>query len=172
MNALLIIDAQKFFINRFTKGIQKRIADIIGTCKFDFVLFVKFVNSGDSNFVKFLNWQKMFNPPETDIVPELERFVTGSNVFTKPTFSAFKSEALLSFIKKNKIKKIYLCGFDTDGCILSTALDAFDSGLDVRVLQDLCASHLGTACHNEAIRLLKRNAGILLADSAELFRRA
>ncbi len=166
-NALLIIDVQKFFINEFTKDIPKKIADFLETYKFDFVLFFKFVNSKDSNFVKFLNWQKMFSSPDIDIVPELEKFVTKGNVFDKLTFSAFKSEKFLKFLKENEIKELYICGFDTDGCVFSTVMEAFDLGFNVKVLQDLCASHHSKGYHKNAVEILKRNAGSLLANSAD-----
>jgi len=166
-NALLIIDVQKFFINEFTKSIPKKVAYFIENHKFDFVLFFKFINSKESNFVKSLNWHKMLNSPDIDIVIELEKFVTKDNVFTKSAFSAFKSEKFLKFLKENKIKKLYICGFDTDECVLSTAIEAFDLGFDVKVLQDLCASHHGRKYHNNAIEILERNAGNLLANSMD-----
>jgi len=167
-NALLIIDVQKFFINEFTKEIPNKIVDFVETHKFDFVLFFKFVSSKESNFVKYLNWQKMFDSPDTDIISELEKFVTKDNVFTKSSFSAFKSEKFLEFLKDNEIKELYICGFDTDGCIFSTAIEAFDLGFNVKVLQDLCGSHNGKEYHKNAIEILKRNAGGLLANSADI----
>ncbi len=167
-NALLIIDVQKFFINEFTREVPNKIANFVETHKFDFVLFFKFVNSKDSNFVKYLDWQKMFDSPDIDIVPELEKFVTKDNVFTKSSFSAFKSEKFLKFLEDNEIKKLYICGFDTDGCVLSTALEGFDLGFEVKILQDLCASHHGEEYHKNTIKILKRNAENLLANSTDL----
>jgi nicotinamidase-related amidase len=167
-NALLIIDVQKFFINNFTRNVPEKIADFIKSHKFDFILFLKFINSKRSNFVKFLNWRKMFNSPDIDVAPELERFITKNNVFIKSTFSAFKSMKFLRFLKKKEIKRLYVCGFDTDGCIFSTAIEAFDLGFNVKVLQDLCASHHGKEYHKNAIKILKRNAKSLPVNSKEI----
>jgi nicotinamidase-related amidase len=167
-DTLLIIDVQKFFINKFTKDIPKKIANFIESHKFDFVLFLKFVNSKNSGFVKYLNWRKMFSSPDTDIVPELKRFTTKRNIFEKTAFSAFKSKGFLQFLKENQIKRLYICGFDTDGCVFSTAIEAFDLGFDVKVIQDLCASHHGKEYHKNAIKLLKRNAKNLIINSRKL----
>jgi len=166
-NALLIIDVQKFFINEFTKDIPKKIANFIKKHKFDFVLFFKFINSKDSNFVKLLNWQRMLSSPEIDYVPELKKFITKNNVFIKSTFSAFKLKKFLEFLKGNQIVKLYICGTDTNACVLSTAIEAFDLGFDVKVLEDLCASHSGKQYHKNAIEILKRNAN-LVTNSKEI----
>jgi len=167
-NALLIVDVQKFFINKFTRDVPKKIASFIESGKFDFILFSRFINSENSNFVKFLNWQKMLSSPDIDIVPELEKFVTKENVFEKSSFSVFKSKNFLEFLKENKIKKLYICGFDTDGCVFSTVIEAFDLGFDVKILEDLCASHHGREYHQNAIKILERNARNILANSKKI----
>jgi len=167
-NALLIIDVQKFFINEFTKDIPKKIADFLMNHKFDFVLFSQFINSENSNFVKYLNWQKMFKPPDRNIVPELGKFVTKNNIFIKSTFSVFRSKQVQNFLRENKVRKLYICGFDTDRCVLSTAIGAFDLGFEVKVLEDLCASHHGKQYHQNAIEILKRNAKVLIINSKNI----
>ena len=167
-NALLLVDVQNFFINKFTKDVPKKITDFLSNHKFDFILFFRFINSENSNFVKYLKWKKMFESPDIDIVPELKKFVTKDNVFTKLTFSVFKSEKFLNFLKENEIRKLYICGFDTDGCVLPTAIEAFDLGFDVKVLKDLCASHHGKQYHQNAIEILKRNAKALIINSKDV----
>lgn len=157
-SALLIIDAQNYFINEHTRNIPRKIADFLPKHKFDFILFFKFVNSPNSNFVKFLNWRKLFLSPDIDIVPELKRFETDKNVFEKTAFSAFKSKGFVKFIRDKKITKLYICGFNTDGCVMQTAIEAFDLGFDVKVLPQLCASRHGKEYHKNALDILKRNA--------------
>ena len=44
----------------------------------------------------------------------------------KYTYSAVNRD-LIEYISKNSIDEIYLCGFDTDGCILKTAFDLFEN---------------------------------------------
>jgi nicotinamidase-related amidase len=166
-NALVIIDAQRYFINDFTKGIPEKIAKVTEN-GFDFIIFLKFVNAEASNFSKDLNWKKMFSSPEIDITPELEKLAKKSIVFSKTSFSAFRSKEFANFIRKNKVDTLFICGFDTDGCVLSTALEAFDLGYSVRVLEDLCASHHGIDIHKSAISIMKRNAWSMIINSNEL----
>ena len=45
----------------------------------------------------------------------------------------------------------YLCGVYTDVCIAKVAMDAFDSGMDVRVVSDACSSLHGKNSHRFAI---------------------
>ncbi len=163
-NAFVIIDAQKYFINDFTKGVPEKIARFAER-KFDSVIFLKFVNAESSNFSKDLEWKKMFSSPEIDIVPELENLAKKSVVFSKTSFSAFRSKEFVDFLRENKVDRLYICGFDTDGCVLSTALEAFDLGYAVRVLEDLCASHHGPAFHKNAVTIMRRNAWSIISNS-------
>ncbi|MCL5239176.1 MAG: cysteine hydrolase [Candidatus Marsarchaeota archaeon] len=166
-NALVIVDAQNYFINESNKGIPKRIAQVADKVHFDFIIFLKFVNKDASNFVKDLNWKKMFTSPDTDIVPELEKLTKRGVVFRKTSFSAFRSKGFVDFITKNRIHRLYVCGFDTDGCVIQTALEAFDLGYEVRVFEDLCASHHGEDFHKKAISIMKRNAWSIVSNSKE-----
>jgi nicotinamidase-related amidase len=168
-NAILIVDTQKFFINKFTKDIPDKIANFLKEHTFDYIIFFKFIFSKDSSFAKFIKNPRLIHSEDTDIVPELEKFITKNNVFVKSTFSSFKSEKLLNFLKKNRIEKLYICGFDTNACVFATAIEAFDLGFDVKVIQDLCASHSGKKYHKDAVEMLKRNAKDILINRAQLF---
>lgn len=159
MKALIVIDLQRFFINETTEGLPEKIANFIEKNKFDFLLFTQFFNNPNSNFVKIHNWKKMFGPPETDIVPELTKYLTKENVFKKYSFSIFKAEGFSGFIERHSIKELYLCGTDTDACVLSSEMEAFEEGYEARVIEDLCASHSGVDYHQKAIYLMEKNLG-------------
>jgi len=167
-NALLIIDVQKFFINKFTKDIPKKIANFLKNNSFDFTIFSKFVFSKKSSFARFVKKPRLVSPKDTDIVPELRKFITKDNVFTKSTFSVFKSKKFLKSLKKKKVKNLYICGFDTNGCIFSTAIEAFDLGFDVKILENLCASHSSKRFHKNAIEILRKNVKGLVISSKEV----
>ena len=157
--ALVVVDVQNYFINEHTADIAKKIKRFISEHgqDFDFILFTKFVNKEDSSHVKLLNWRKCFSSPDTDISPELSKFVDDNNVFVKSGYSEFKSEEFCNFLKTNNIEKLFLCGIDTDACILATAFDAFDLGYEVEVLEDLCGSHSGKDFHDYAMRIMKKS---------------
>ena len=72
----------------------------------------------------------------------------------KYTYSAVNRD-LIEYISKNSIDEIYLCGFDTDGCILKTAFDLFENNIKAYILQDYFMSSGGEKYHYEAIDILK-----------------
>lgn len=156
-NALIVIDVQNYFVNDNTKILPQKIAKFIKNNKFDFVLFTKFVNKEGSNFFKKLNWKKCTGSPDTDIHSALVKFVNKNNVFEKSTYSIFKCEKLAKFLKNNKITKLFLCGIDTDGCVLSSAYDGFDIGYDIEIFKNLCLSHCGEKLNNSALNIIEKN---------------
>src|SRR3954468_2932015 len=80
---LLVVDVQNGFINDFTHHIPERIAQLIETKAFGPVLFTRFVNEAGSPYQRLLDWHGSAEPPETELVPELERFVSDGNVYVK-----------------------------------------------------------------------------------------
>lgn len=79
-------------------------------------------------------------------------------VIDKKVYSSLNSE-LKNYIIENNIDKIYLCGINTDCCVLKTAFDLFENEYDFYILKDYCASTNGTEKHNNALEILKRNIG-------------
>ena len=154
MNLLLVIDLQKAFINENTIDVVERIDKLIKDNKYDNVIFTRFINNDNSIWVKKLKY-------EGCISNESKRIVLDTNnnlVIDKNIYSAF-SRQLKKYISDNKIDNIYLCGIDTECCILKTAFDLFENGYNVYVLKDYCACTLGEIRHNNAIEILKRNIG-------------
>ncbi len=156
-NALVVIDVQNYFVNEETKNLPVKIAGYIEENKYDFVVFTKFVNKKGSNWFKLLNWNKMTSSPATDIHSALRKFVKDNNVFEKNTYSIFKSEDFLNFLKKNNIIKIYLCGLDIDSCVLASAFEAFDLGYEVKVLENLSYSHYGDDFHKFGVKIIEKD---------------
>ncbi|MBI4239666.1 cysteine hydrolase [Candidatus Uhrbacteria bacterium] len=156
-NALIVIDVQNYFVNDNTKMLPKKIAHCIENDTFDFVVFTKFINKENSNFFKKFHWHKCTGSPDTDIHAVLATFVDENNVFEKSTYSIFKCEELAQFLKHHNITKMFLCGIDTDACILASAYDGFDLGYDIEILEDLCLSHHGEELNNSALTIIKKN---------------
>ncbi len=155
MRTLLIIDVQKGFLKPSARRLPKKIAVHIEKQQYDHILFSKFVNKKGSNFVKLLRWHKVFKAPDTDIADELAHLSTRENTFIKSSYSAFKSERLLTYLKKFGISKIELCGLEADGCVLATAFEGFDLGYEVIVLNSLMQST--TTLNEAATNITKRN---------------
>lgn len=155
--ALIVIDVQNYFVNENSQQLPQKIKKFIEKNSFDYVLFTQFINNKNSNYFKLLNWKQCVDSPEIDIHSELQQFVSKDNVFIKHTYSIFKSKKFVSFLKKRKVIEIFLCGIDTDACVLASAFEGFDLGYNVRVLTNLCQSHAGNIFHTNGIKIIKKN---------------
>ena len=65
----------------------------------------------------------------------------------------------MTYKKENEIEQVYLCGIDTDACVIKTAIDLFENNIDVKVIENCCMSHSGKKYHNYAIKILKKLIG-------------
>lgn len=158
--ALLVIDPQNYFMSGpYTRRLPGKIRGLIENEKFDFVVFTKFVNNGKTGFSRILMWKKCTGGRAIEIVKELKPFSNVKNTFIKDTYSPFKNARFVKFLNGMGIGTIYIVGTDTDACILSTAVDAFDLGFQPIILKDICASHSGPARHRQALGLLKALIG-------------
>jgi len=162
-SALLIINIQNYFINKWTQKLPQNIVRLINNGSFPAIVFTKFVNTPDSNFVRQFNYTKCTKPPYTDIVNDLQPWVKSDNIFVKNTYSAFLNGRLLDWLKKNKITDLTLVGIDTENCVLTNARAAFDYGLTVKVVADCCGSFTsGPQTHQAALEIIKNNIGKII----------
>lgn len=152
---LLIIDLQKDFINDNTEDIIEKIENLISQNKFNEVLFTRFINSKDNICFKRLNYLGCIDEEGQKIVIN----TSNNKIIDKEIYSALNND-LIKYIENNNISKIYLCGIDTECCVLKTAFDLFESNYDVYILKDFCASTHGKETHDNALEILKRNIGI------------
>ena len=151
---LLIIDLQKSFINENTEILLNKIDNLLDTNKFEEVVFTRFINSTDSIWFKKLNYKECI----TEESKAIQIDTRSKKIIDKTIYSALGYELKL-YIKEHNISKIYLCGIDTECCVLKTAFDLFENGYDIYVLKDYCACMHGLKRHENAIEILKRNIG-------------
>ncbi|MEK7095884.1 MAG: isochorismatase family protein [Patescibacteria group bacterium] len=150
--ALLVIDVQKYFLEKASKGLPSKIADHIKSSKYEFLAFTTFRNIAGSNWEKSLGWKKCQSDKDLELPKEFENLVTPDNIFEKHTYSALKSpDKLLEHLRRLKIEEIDLCGIDTEACVLATAYDAFDQGFKTNVLFGLSYSRSGLGAAAKAI---------------------
>ncbi|MFS0518920.1 isochorismatase family cysteine hydrolase [Nostoc sp. UIC 10607] len=155
---LLVVDMQNGFMSEKCRQIIPTVIKLIERflAAGKLVEFTRFVNTTNSNYVKLIHWSKLIHEPETSIIDELQPYI--NSIFDKHYYSAF-TENFSSFILINQIKKIYLCGVETDSCILKTAIDSFERGIEPVIIEDACFSEGGQQAHDAGIFLLKRNIG-------------
>jgi nicotinamidase-related amidase len=155
---LLVVDVQRGFINEFTQHIPARVSRLIETGTYSPVLFTRFVNSPTSPYQRLLRWHECATPPETALVEELARFADDERVFTKLGKAGLPNE-LGERLCAERVSEISVVGIDTDMCVLKTAMDIFDLGIEPIILVDCCASTAGLQAHLAGLAILSRNIG-------------
>ena len=153
-NLLLVIDLQENFINENTKNVPNSIKKLIDSNIANHIVFTKFINDDSSNFYKVLNYKGCMSEKDRNIVIDTKDY----KIIEKRVYTAYNNELKL-YINTNNIKTIYLCGIDTDACVLKTALDLFENNFDVKVIEDCSMSHSGIEYHISAINMLRKLIG-------------
>ena len=139
-SCLLVVDVQNGFISRKTDRVVLRIKSLLEEVVFGHVVFTKFINSQNSPYVRLLGWNRVFVGEETEISSLLQPFA--ENIYNKNTYTAL-TEELNQFLKRHNITTVFICGIDTDCCVLATAVDLFELGIRPYVLTYYSASNGG-----------------------------
>lgn len=154
MNSLLlVIDMQEAFINKNTEYLIEKINNLISSKIYDKVIFTRFINKENSIFVNKLGYYGCIGKDKELVIDS-----KGNKVIDKDVYTALNDD-LKKYIIDNNITKIYICGLDSDCCVLKTAFDLFEQGYDLYVLKDYCASSCGIEKNKFALQILKRNIG-------------
>lgn len=97
-------------------------------------------------------------PGQTDLVPELKRFVPPAAVVDKTVYSPWLTPDLDKLLAERGIDTVVVTGGETDVCVLGTVLGAVDRGLRVILVRDaLCSSSDET--HDASLALYHRRYG-------------
>ena len=75
------------------------------------------------------------SPIHKDVAP-----LPGEKVITKPEANSFNGTDLLSYLTSLKIKRLVICGMQTQMCVEATTRAAYDYGFKCLVVQDACAA--------------------------------
>ena len=157
---LLVIDVQNGFINSSTENTKNEIVDLLKSKIFDIIIATKFINNNGSNFEKILKWNKLKDKKEQQIDNNVENYI--DYIIEKEGYSAYTNELknILKRVNGDKLpSKLYLVGFDTDGCVLATAIDLLEAGIKPIILEKYCSSTGGEEYNKAGIRVLKRVVG-------------
>ncbi len=154
---LFIVDIQNGFITQNTSDVVQKIKSLLEQNIFDNVIFSRFINTTDSPYVKYLNWHQLFSETEQKIVDDIEPFA--KVVFDKTVYTACNKETL-KFLQTRNIQTVFICGIDTEGCVLKTAIDFFENNIISYVLTYYSASNGGDGYHKAAILILSQLIGI------------
>lgn len=159
--ALLVIDVQHFFLNPLTKDLPGKMSQYVEKHRkdFDLIVFTKFVNTPMSNTYRLLDWREFMKSPDTDFMEELRPVLKYGTTIEKDVLSALKVPNIKKLLVEHKITDVFLCGIDTDCCVLATAYDAFDQGYRITVLSDLSMTHTGKNLHDAGLIMIEKNIG-------------
>lgn len=143
-DALVIVDLQRAFpvppnlverIHRYARRFRRRV-------------FTRFVNPPGSLFRRKLRQHSC--APGT---PDTELLVAPSArdvVITKATYGLTRRD--IARLRRRGIKRVTVCGVDTDACVLGVMFSLFDAGIVCRAKPDLCWSSSGL--HRTGRRIL------------------
>lgn len=158
---LVVVDVQNGFVTEHSQPVVPVIADLVRrwqAARGD-VIFSRYLNYAGSPFERLIGWTKMANGPETEIVTELAPYVHADTpVVDKYIYTLFTPEGT-RLVDERGWTDLYVCGIDTDICVLKTAVDAFEHNLTPWILKDACASHAGPEAHAAGLFIAARFIG-------------
>lgn len=152
---LLVVDLQRGFLNQNTERVLNVINEAKRLLHYEICVYTKFFNSQKSSFTQILNWTKFQSGYEQELVLPVE---DKDIVLSKNSYSAVTVD-LKELIEKGQFDNVYLCGVDTDSCVLATAFELFDLGINPAIIIDACASSGGDSCHAAAELIMRRSFG-------------
>lgn len=157
-SCLLVVDVQSGFICPPTAPIPAAVRAFCDKRSFDHRVFTRFINPGaGGSFIEILGWPHLQDESEISLAPEVADLPT--LVIDKHAYSPFVDTKLEDRLRNLGVHEVYLCGIDTDICVLTTAVGLFDRGFRPMVIADLSMSCAGPEFHEAAIKLLPRYIG-------------
>ena len=145
-NAVMIVDVQAAFSPPapFTRKIHRY------TRRFPCRIFTRYINPPDSLFRRVLK-QNSCAPgsPECELLIKPDE---GDLVFEKKGKYGL-STANIRQLKRRGIRRITVCGLDTDACVLGVMFSLFDAGIECHLKEEMCWSSSGL--HRAAITIIR-----------------
>lgn len=156
---LIIVDMQNGF-NRYEQMhiLANKIISLSKSEIFDTIIATRFLNKESSQYARILNWHRLENSPDIDLIQGIKYdYVVDKNIYT------CINDKFIDFLKDINDKEfpryVFVCGADTDCCVLKIATDLFESGIMPFVLTEYCASNGGNNAHNSGITVMSRLIG-------------
>ncbi len=148
---LLVVDIQQGFINENTREVKSRIDELIKNHVFDVVIATVYQNYNNSPISELMGWKEMTSPEEQKLSGEV---INADYFVYKSVYSAYNDSLreILSTENGGELPEcVYVCGVDTECCVLMTAADLFEASIRPVVLTYYCASSCGEQSHNAGV---------------------
>lgn len=158
-NILIMIDNQNgFTTTNKTKKISKRIVDLSNQNFFDYQIATQYFNNLNSQqnlFTRLQNWNYLVDKKEIDYVDNLKYDCS----IRKDIYSCINNEMInqLKQLNNNKLPEyVFLCGMDTECCVLKSCVDLFEIGVIPILLDYYTFSNSGFFAYLRGIKLYCR----------------
>lgn len=131
--------------------VPPKIVERIGryTRRFKHRVFTRFINPEGSLFRTRLHQRSC--APGTSDTELLVAPARGDLVLTKQGYGL--SAAHVGALRRRGIRKVTVCGIDTDACVLGVMFSLFDAGIECRAKANLCWSSNGLQA--SAMKIIK-----------------
>jgi nicotinamidase-related amidase len=159
---LVIVDVQNGFVTEQSRPVVAVIARLVDRWQADGgdTVFTRYLNYPGSPYERLINWTALQDSPETDIVAELVPYAERATArLDKTVYTLFTDEGA-ALVRRRGWTDLYICGIDTESCVLKTAVDAFERDLTPWVLSDASASHSSTKAHEAGLFVASRFIGV------------
>jgi nicotinamidase-related amidase len=155
---LLVVDVQQGFLRNGSDAVLPAICRLMDSCRAHGVpnVCTRFINRPESQFERWIGWRRLRTSPEIDLHPDILR--RADRVIDKTVYSSFTDE-FRTHLSTLGTKRLIVCGIATDGCVLKSAVDAFELNVEPVVVEDACSSHAGPDVHKAGILLISRFIG-------------
>jgi nicotinamidase-related amidase len=145
---LVIVDLQKAFPvpPKLVEQIRRYAA------RFHLRIFTRFENPTGSIFRRALQ-QKCCAPGSSDT----ELFINpskGDLTIAKAGYGL--SPADIRRLRARGVRRVTVCGIDTDACVLGVMFSLFDAGIECRLNKDLCWSSSGARLHRAGVAIIEQ----------------
>jgi|LSQX01.3.fsa_nt_gb nicotinamidase-related amidase len=158
-NILIVVDVQNGFIrNQSTNDVSKRIIELTSYGYFDTIFATRFINKEGSQYTRMLNWHRLISSPDIDLVEGIHADI----IIDKLIYTCVNQSFITTLSEINNGQcpsHIFICGIDTDCCVLKIASDLFEQGIMPIVLSDYCSSNGGEESHEAGLLVLSRTTG-------------
>jgi nicotinamidase-related amidase len=92
-------------------------------------------------------------------VADLQRFVPrAAGVVDKYAYTLFTDDGE-KLVRSGEWTDLYICGIDTEVCVLKTAVDAFERDVTPWIIADASASHSGRQAHDAGVLVATKMIG-------------
>lgn len=160
-NIIILVDIQNGFVKTdYAEESFVRVKELMSKELFDVVIATKYWNEEGSNICKLMDWHGLCTEQEQDIRPEIQQYI--DHITLKNTYSSMTDEMKNLLVEVNDgemPEHVFVIGYDTECCVLTTATDLFEMGVRPLVLTEYCGSHDGERYHNAGIVSLEHLIG-------------